>query len=184
MDRLTALVAKALEVLIVACLALMALLVFGNVVLRYGFNSGIAFSEEVSRLLFVWLVFLGTVLASREHAHLGVDSLVKRLPKPARQACVLVSGVLMIAMCGLLFWGAWQQAGINLDNAMPVTGIPYAVLYAAGVAAALGLTVSIFYNIFQALVHGEREANIEMVQHGDLIEPALPTHEDDREARR
>ncbi|WP_334157086.1 TRAP transporter small permease [Oryzomicrobium sp.] len=184
MDRLTALVAKALEVLIVACLALMALLVFGNVVLRYGFNSGIAFSEEVSRLLFVWLVFLGTVLASREHAHLGVDSLVRRLPKPARQACVLVSGVLMIVMCGLLFWGAWQQAGINLDNAMPVTGIPYAVLYAAGVAAALGLTVSIFYNIFQALVHGEREANIEMVQHGDLIEPALPTHEDDREARR
>lgn len=184
MDRLTALVAEALEVLIVACLALMALLVFGNVVLRYGFNSGIAFSEEVSRLLFVWLVFLGTVLASREHAHLGVDSLVRRLPKPARQACVLVSGVLMIVMCGLLFWGAWQQAGINLDNAMPVTGIPYAVLYAAGVAAALGLTVSIFYNIFQALVHGEREANIEMVQHGDLIEPALPTHEDDREARR
>lgn len=184
MDRLTALVAKALEVLIVACLALMALLVFGNVVLRYGFNSGIAFSEEVSRLLFVWLVFLGTILASREHAHLGVDSLVKRLPKPARQACVLVSGVLMIVMCGLLFWGAWQQAGINLDNAMPVTGIPYAVLYAAGVAAALGLTVSIFYNIFQALVHGEREANIEMVQHGDLIDPALPTHEDDREARR
>lgn len=184
MDRLTALVAKALEVLIVACLALMALLVFGNVVLRYGFNSGIAFSEEVSRLLFVWLVFLGTVLASREHAHLGVDSLVKRLPKPARQACVLVSGVLMIVMCGLLFWGAWQQAGINLDNAMPVTGIPYAVLYAAGVAAALGLTVSIFYNIFQALVHGEREANIEMVQHGDLIDPALPTREDDREARR
>ena len=101
---------RSLEVCIALCLASMAVLVFGNVVLRYGFNSGITFSEEISRLLFVWLTFLGTILASREHAHLGVDSLVKRLPHAARQACILVSGVLMILMCGLLFWGSWKQA--------------------------------------------------------------------------
>lgn len=166
---------RALEVCIALCLASMAVLVFGNVVLRYGFNSGIVFSEEISRLLFVWLTFLGTILASREHAHLGVDSLVRRLPHAARQACILVSGVLMIVMCAMLFWGSWQQAWINLDNAMPVSGIPYASLYAAGMAAALGLMVSIFYNIFQALVHGEREGNLVMVQHtDDLIQGALP----------
>ena len=174
MERLTRFVAKTLEVSIVACLAAMALLVFGNVVLRYGFNSGITFSEEMSRLLFVWLTFLGTILASREHAHLGVDSLVRRLPHAARQACILVSGVLMIFMCVLLFWGSWQQAQINLDNAMPVTGIPYAVLHGAGIAAALGLSVSVFYNIFQALVHGDVPGNIEMVRGtDDLIEDAL-----------
>lgn len=158
---------RALEVCIALCLASMAVLVFGNVVLRYGFNSGIAVSEEISRLLFVWLTFLGTILASREHAHLGVDSLVRRLPHAARQACVLVSGVLMIVMCGLLFWGSWKQAEINLDNTMPVSGIPYATVYAAGIAAAVGLVVSIFYNIFQALVHGDRAENLVMVQHTD-----------------
>ena len=42
---------RALEIVIVACLALMAVLVFGNVVLRYAFDSGIAVSEELSRLL-------------------------------------------------------------------------------------------------------------------------------------
>lgn len=173
-DRLTLWVTRALEVTIALCLAVMAILVFGNVVLRYGFNSGLMFSEEISRLLFVWLTFLGTILASREHAHLGVDSLVRRLPHGGRQACILVSGVLMILMCGLLFWGSLKQAIINLDNSMPVSGVPYATLYAAGIAAALGLVVSIFYNIFQALVHGEREANIVMVQHtDDMIQEAV-----------
>lgn len=172
--QLTHGVTRALEVCIALCLAAMGVLVFGNVVLRYGFNSGIAFSEEISRLLFVWLVFLGSILASREHAHLGVDSLVKRLPHAARQACVLVSGTLMILMCGLLFWGSLKQAQINLDNTMPVSGIPYASLYGAGMAAALGLIVSIFYNIFQALVHGEQAENMVMVQHtDDLIQGAM-----------
>lgn len=172
--RITRGITHALEMVIAVSLAIMAILVFGNVVLRYGFNSGLVFSEEFSRLLFVWLIFLGTILASSEHAHLGVDSLVRRLPHRARQACILVSGVLMILMCGLLFWGSLKQAQINLDNTMPVSGIPYAALYAAGIAAALGLVVSIFYNIFQALVHGEREENIVMVQHTDnLIQGAV-----------
>lgn len=179
-DRLTHWVTRSLEVCIALCLATMGVLVFGNVVLRYGFNSGIAFSEEISRLLFVWLIFLGSILASREHAHLGVDSLVRRLPHGGRQACILVSGVLMILMCVLLFWGSLKQAEINLDNTMPVSGIPYAALHAAGIAAALGLIVSIFYNIFQALVHGEHEENIVMVQHTDhLIRVAVAEVEKD-----
>src|SRR6266480_849461 len=68
-----------LRVIIVLCLAAMVILVFGNVVLRYGFNTGIAVSEELSRWFFVYLTFLGAVVAMREHGHLGVDSLVKRL---------------------------------------------------------------------------------------------------------
>ena len=52
----------------------MVVLVFGNVVLRYGFNSGITVSEELSRWLLVWLTFLGAIVAVREHAHLGVDT--------------------------------------------------------------------------------------------------------------
>jgi len=44
--------------LMVACLAVMVVLLFGNVALRYLFNSGINASDEVSRLAFVWLIFL------------------------------------------------------------------------------------------------------------------------------
>ena len=71
---------RCLEHLIVIALAAMVLMVFGNVVLRYAFNSGITVSEELSRWAFVWMIFIGAVLALREHAHLGTDMLVSRLP--------------------------------------------------------------------------------------------------------
>ena len=67
---------RALEAVIAAMLAVMVVLVFGNVVLRYGFNSGITVSEEVSRWLFIWMTFLGAIVALREHGHLGVDMVV------------------------------------------------------------------------------------------------------------
>lgn len=53
LDRPVAALMRQLEALIGLMLALMVVLVFGNVVLRYGFNSGIAISEEVSRYLFI-----------------------------------------------------------------------------------------------------------------------------------
>ena len=68
-----------LRLLIVLCLAAMCVLVFANVVLRYAFNTGITVSEELSRWLFVWMTFLGAIVAMREHGHLGMDSLVARL---------------------------------------------------------------------------------------------------------
>jgi len=72
--------------LMVGCLGLMVVMVFGNVVLRYGFNSGITVSEELSRWLFVWMTFLGAVVAVRNHAHLGTDALVSRLSRRGKKA--------------------------------------------------------------------------------------------------
>ena len=81
---------RVLSVLIAIMLAVMVVLVFGNVVMRYGFNSGITLSEELSRWLFVWLTFLGAVIALNERGHLGTDTLVARLPvigKKSASAC-------------------------------------------------------------------------------------------------
>jgi len=96
---------KGLEAVIVVCLALMVVLVFGNVVLRYAFNSGIAVSEELSRWLFVWLTFLGAVVALREHGHLGTEALVSRLGPLGRKVCLVAGYVLMLGCCWLLFRG-------------------------------------------------------------------------------
>jgi TRAP-type C4-dicarboxylate transport system permease small subunit len=61
---------RALEAVLVVILAAMVVMVFANVVLRYGFGSGITVSEEISRFLFVWLIFLGSVPVMRQHGHL------------------------------------------------------------------------------------------------------------------
>ena len=91
--------------LIVGCLALMVVLVFTNVVLRYAMNSGISISEELSRWLFVWLTFLGAVIAMNEGAHLGTDTLVSRLPVAGKKICLVIGHVLMLYVCWLVFKG-------------------------------------------------------------------------------
>ena len=124
---------RVIDLLIAAALAVMVVLVFGNVVLRYVFNSGIAVSEEVSRWLFVWLCFMGAVSALKEGGHMGTDILVSRLPVAGRKACLALGHALMLYVTWLFLQGSWQQARINLDMQAPVTGAPVALFYASGV---------------------------------------------------
>ena len=73
MRLLTLLFSRLFESIVVVCMATMLTLIFFNVVLRYGFNSGIALSDEGARYLFVWLTFIGAVIALRDNTHLGID---------------------------------------------------------------------------------------------------------------
>src|ERR1700687_2762302 len=112
---------KLMRVFIALCMLGMGVLVFGNVVLRYAFNSGITVSEELSRWVFVWLVFVGAIVALRDHAHLGMDSIVSRLPASGKKACFVLSNLLMLYCAWLFFKGSWDQTIINLDNNAPAT---------------------------------------------------------------
>ena len=130
---------KLVEGLLAALLLGMVLMVFGNVVLRYAFNSGISVSEELSRFFFVWLTFIGAVLAAHEGAHLGVDMLVARLPRGGRIVCLVVCELLTLLVCAMLFWGTWRQHEINATNAAPITGIPMSWIFGLGYFTALGI---------------------------------------------
>lgn len=136
---------RVLEAVIAAMLALMVVLVFGNVVLRYGFNSGITVSEEVSRWLFIWMTFLGAIVALREHGHLGVDMVVQRLPAAGKKACLALGHGVMLYIVWLLWQGSLAQARINWDVTAPTTGASMAIVYAAGLvfAACAALILSI-----------------------------------------
>lgn len=144
-------VVRGFEVLIVASLALMGILVFGNVVLRYAFNSGIAVSEELSRLLFVWLIFLGAVLASARHSHIGFDTLHRWVGPRARRGLIAFNGALILAGCVIFIVGGWQQTTINLGNSYPVLGISYAWLYGVALVFGVALIFPVCNNVLQAL---------------------------------
>ncbi|MFC5481503.1 TRAP transporter small permease [Microvirga aerilata] len=139
MNRLSAIFFKGLEGLLVLLLAAMVVMVFGNVVLRYLFDTGIDVSEELSRYFFVWLTFIGAVVVGREHAHLGVETLVSRLGDKGRKLCMVLSDLFIIACCAVFFWGTWQQAEINATNYAPITEISMLWIYGVGFFASLGL---------------------------------------------
>ena len=112
------------------CLAVMALLVFVNVVLRYGFGSGIAASEELSRLLFVWMVFIGATAAYPAGEHMAFTALVASLRSRPRALALCTAAIrLLVAGAALLVaWGAWQQVRVGLGSRSVVLGYPIALL--------------------------------------------------------
>jgi TRAP-type C4-dicarboxylate transport system permease small subunit len=158
---------RLLEALIALALALMVVLVFGNVVLRYAFNTGITVSEEVSRWLFVWLTFLGAIVALKEHNHLGTDMLVSRLPLLGKKACLVLGHALMLWICWLLFKGSLDQARINWDVAAPVTGASTAIFYASGVVFAVSAALLIARELWLALSGQLSEAELVMVKESE-----------------
>lgn len=128
-----------LDVVLVLLLTGMFFMVFGNVVLRYGFNSGIVFSEEMSRIFFVWLTFLGAVVTFRDRAHVGVDSLVIRFPPRGRLICRIAADIVILGCCAAFFWGSWMQAGINATMRSPVTSLPLIWINGVGFVTSLGI---------------------------------------------
>jgi len=123
---------RVLKVLVVACLVAITGLIFTNVVLRYGFNSGLFFSEEISRLAFVWLVFAGAQLMLHEHGHIGVDILTRRASPGVARVLLALTQVLMLYVTWLFMDGSWKQTLINLHVGAPSTGISMALFYGAG----------------------------------------------------
>ena len=135
-DRFIDQLCKLIKIIMVVFLAIMVVLVFGNVVLRYGFNSGVAVSDELSRWLFVWITFLGAVVAMKEGTHLGTDTLISRLPVRGQKICFVIANLLMLFCCGLLTKGAWQIVGMNIGTKSPVMEISEGFFYGCGIFAA------------------------------------------------
>jgi TRAP-type C4-dicarboxylate transport system permease small subunit len=115
------------------CLGVMIVLVFGNVVLRYAFDSGITVSEEISSWCLTWMTYTAGLVALRNHGHLGFDSLLKLFPPIVQRFCLALANLLMIAIMLMFLQGSWLQTVINLDNKAPASGLSTGLLYGIGI---------------------------------------------------
>lgn len=115
------------------CLVAMIVMVFGNVVLRYAFNSGITVSEELSSWGLTWMTYTAGLIALREHGHLGFDAVLTKFPPLVQRILLAIAHVLMIGMMWLFLDGSWQQTVINLGNLAPASGISLGALYGVGI---------------------------------------------------
>jgi len=166
-DRVLRVYCKALEFVIAGCLAVMVVLVFGNVVLRYAFNSGIAVSEELSRWLFVWLTFLGGTVALREHGHLGTEVLVGRLGTTGKKACLVAGYALMFMVCWLLFRGSLEQTRINWDVSAPSSGASMAIFYAVGLVFSVSAAAILAMDLYKLLTGRVADADLIIVRESE-----------------
>ncbi|MNV24252.1 2,3-diketo-L-gulonate TRAP transporter small permease protein YiaM [compost metagenome] len=168
-DRVLRGYTRVLDALSGLCLAVMVVLVFGNVVLRYTLNSGITVSEELSRWLFVWLTFMGAVVALREHGHLGTDALVSRLPAVGKKACLVLAQIAMLYVSWLLLSGSWAQMLINWETEAPVTGASVGIFYASGVLMGGSGIAILLYDLLRTLFVPLAEHELVMVQESEEL---------------
>ncbi|GAM60989.1 TRAP-type transport system [Vibrio ishigakensis] len=96
MKRLINWLDKLVNLVAIASMLTMVVLVFMNVVLRYAFDSGLPWSEEASRIAFVWVVFLGIIIANRDNSHLRVDILVSRLGNLGQKISGFIAGIVTV----------------------------------------------------------------------------------------
>ena len=160
---------KAVEAVLAALLLGMVLMVFGNVVLRYAFNSGIVVSEELSRIFFVWLTFIGAIVAMRDGTHLGMDNVVERLPRRGKLACLAASQVLILACCAILVWGTWRQHEINATTHAAVTGLSMIWIFGLGYLCSICIGVLALHQLWR--IAAGRVADDELIQVRESEEP-------------
>ncbi len=100
----------------------MTLLVFVEVVLRFGFNTGIHWAQEVTLLMSAWFVLFGAAYGVKVGAHIGVDAFVKLLPDNQRRLAGIAAVLLCLFYCGLFLYGGWvylsklHMIGIELED--------------------------------------------------------------------
>ncbi len=170
MKKINDLFFRLAELLLVIMLSAMVVMVFGNVVLRYGFNDSIISSEELSRFFFIWITFLGAVVTMRDNAHLGLDSVVRKLGLGGKKVAFAISNVLMLMCCALMFYGTLKQHGINASTRSAVTELPMSWVYGVGYVASVAMGLMIIGKLVR-LAKGEFKES-DLIQVTDSEEDA------------
>ncbi|SDH22286.1 TRAP transporter small permease [Propionivibrio dicarboxylicus] len=144
-------IVKWVEGLLAVVLAVMATLVFGNVVLRYGFNTGIMFSEEMSRFLFIWITLIGALVVMKDNAHLGMSSVISLFGDTGRRVCRFLADFLSLLCCLLLVHGSWKQVVLGMEDLAPVTNIPMGIIQASLLIASAGMALVLAVSLWRQL---------------------------------
>lgn len=148
MRQLSLRLERLIEWLMAIALAVMVIFIGANVVLRYVFNTGLPAAEEVARLMFVWMIFLGAILALARGAHLGMEIVQAHLPSPLRRTCAIISHVLILYALWLFLKGSWEQTVIGMDTYSTVLHFPTALMASSGLLCAIVMLPMVGWNLW------------------------------------
>lgn len=108
------------------CMALLCLITFSNVLVRYLTNVSFAFTEEISVFLLLVLTLLGSVSAFAEGRHVRITLLVDTLPNAGKAICSSLEWAANVAMFALLAWTGYRMAidDFDFEVTSPGLGLP------------------------------------------------------------
>lgn len=158
--------------LAVVSMTAVSLLIFAQVVSRYGFNHTPIWSEELSRFLVVWSIFIGVAIGVRNNQHIGVDAVIRFLPSKLKLASEVLLNLIGVVVLGILIFNSIEfiQHTMEYEQLSPAMRIPMYIPY---IAMPVGLSLSILHfihNIVKLLtVPGEAEHALSASEHIEEI---------------
>ena len=133
------------RLLVIVCAAVMITVVSAQVVMRYVFNGSFDWADEVSRLAFVWTIFLAIPLGIRDGTHVGIELLVARFPSTLRarvfRAMSLIAGAMML----IVFWQSVVVAGATWSERLGSLDLTSSVFFMPLILGALHSALHLFH---------------------------------------
>lgn len=149
MEKMIVYLEKGIAVLSSIAISGIVIIVFINVVMRYFFNTGLTWSDEVSVNLFVWFIFLGGILASLDGLHLKVDVVTNLFSKKNQQILALLANIFTLIAMGILFIGGIAQVQVTNSNISSATGIPFSYITISMVIFSGGVILLTIYHMIE-----------------------------------
>lgn len=120
---------KALEWFAIICMVILTIIVFFDVILRYVFNKGFPWTQEVATLMLVWFSLIGMAIGVLEKIHISIEMFTSKLPAKAIGVLESINHVLIAAFGGMMIYFGYIIMDMTKKSTMPATKLPSAVLY-------------------------------------------------------
>lgn len=167
---------KGIEILIAIFLMVMIGLMFMNVVLRYFFSKGFAWSEEIARICFIYLVYLGSIEAAKDNRHLLIDSLLLKFKPSTQRYIYALIQLCIIWLMGTLSIGSWGLMKLNLHDRWVATHFPIYLVYLSGVVLGVSIILISVANLIHLFIQKKSVEELIAVPIGE-IDDALASAE-------
>jgi len=138
---------------ILSAITLSGLMIFliVSVVSRYVMDLGIPWSDELSRLLFAWIVLIGFALAVQRRANVGVDWFVSIASEKTRKRLYLFQDIAILAFSLFFTWASYVTVGFSLLQRLPAMGVTIAWLYGSCLAAGVLMSIYALVNLVSTM---------------------------------
>ena len=140
-------VASGLTIVSAISLVVLCALVLYGVTMRYVFDNAPDFVEPVALLLVIAIAFFGAALKVRDRGHIGLDSLVTKLPPRAQEATEAFQHLCLIVFSIAAIAGCYQMAATTGDDPIPILGLPEATRYYIPMIAAACIVLFSFEHL-------------------------------------
>ena len=127
--KLCRIVFKALEWFAIICMVVLTCIVFADVILRYIFKQGFAWTQEIATLMLVWFSLIGMAIGVLEKIHISIEMFTAKLPAKAISVLDSINHLLIAVFGGLMIYFGTLIMNMTKMSTMPATKMPSAVLY-------------------------------------------------------